>query len=471
MARVAWRFFVWQWMWWCMASCALPCAFAQELPYFVGDDAPLGVEFAPDPPVWETVLERLERTEAALEALQAKPKDDKPKEKKWYDKYSIRGYAQFRINETLYRAPGSAPAQHVGDRSVGDDQSFLLRRARLILAGDMSDHLYVYLQPDFASSVSGVNDNNHYTQIRDWYADCYVDVDKVYRFRVGQSKVPYGWENMQSSSNRLPLDRNDALNSAVRNERDLGVFFYWTPPYAQEFFKDVLDDGLKGSGNYGVFGLGAYVGQGGSFQEQNDNLHLVARLTIPHTFASGQRMEVGVQAYTGEYAVFSSPISPLGVGPAVRPLGTLETGERNILDERIAGTFVWYPQPWGLQCEWTVGRGPALNEAQTEVTDRPLYGGYVLAQYQYHSPAHGIFSPFVRYTHYTGGLKPERNAPFSRIDEWEIGCEWQLNKQMEFTAMYTLTDRTNTRALGTANVESYGQFEGHLARFQFQVNY
>lgn len=34
-----------------------------------------------------------------------------------------------------------------------------------------------------------------------------------------------GFENLQSSQNRLPLDRNDGLNSAVSNERDLGVFF------------------------------------------------------------------------------------------------------------------------------------------------------------------------------------------------------------------------------------------------------
>jgi hypothetical protein len=44
---------------------------------------------------------------------------------------------------------------------------------------------------------------------------------KEFRVRVGQSKVLFGFENMQSSQNRLTLDRNDALNSAVANERDL----------------------------------------------------------------------------------------------------------------------------------------------------------------------------------------------------------------------------------------------------------
>lgn len=400
------------------------------------------------------------------------PEKKDSKSKKWYERLSIRGYAQFRINETLNEETGSAPAHHVGDRSVGDNQSFLIRRARVIISGDVSDHMYIYLQPDFASSPPGSPDANQFAQIRDWYADCYLDIDKRFRFRVGQSKIPYGWENMQSSSNRLPLDRNDALNSAVRNERDLGVFFYWTPEYAQDFFKEVLDAGLKGSGNYGLFGIGAYNGQGGSFQEQNENLHLVMRLTLPYTFESGQCMELGAQGYAGDYTVLSSQIRPLGVGALTRPAGTLETGNRaGIHEERVAGSFIWYPQPFGFQTEWNVGRGPGLNDAQTEVVERPLYGGYVMAMYRYETDCHGIFIPFVRYNQFKGGYKPERNAPFSDIEELELGLEWQLNPQMEFTAMYTDTDRTNTTAFSDVGVMSYRQFEGQLLRLQFQVNY
>lgn len=397
---------------------------------------------------------------------------DKEKEKKWYDKLSIRGYAQFRLNETLFEEPGSAPPHHTGDRSVGDDQNFLIRRARVIISGDVSDHLYVYLQPDFASGVPGSPDANQFAQIRDWYGDCYLDKEKVFRFRVGQSKVPYGWENMQSSSNRLPLDRNDALNSAVRNERDLGVFFYYTPEDAQDFFKTVLEEGLKGSGNYGQLGLGFYNGQGGSLQEQNDNMHFVARYTLPMQLDSGQFVEAGIQGYTGEYTVLSSAISPLGIGAPVRPLGTLETGNRDgIRDERIAGTFVWYPQPFGFQTEWNVGSGPGLNDAQTEVIERHLYGGYLMTMYRHETDCYGVFLPFARFNRFRGGYKPERNAPFSDIDEWEFGVEWQLNPQMEFTSMYTITERTNTTAITTADTLSYQQFDGDLLRLQFQINY
>ncbi len=370
-----------------------------------------GADKSPD----KTLEERLEELEKAYtkdkkaaekkkEEEAAKKAADAKKEKKWYEKYTIRGYAQVRYNEVLSADDFSAPPQYVGDRSVSEDQTFFLRRARLILSGDVSDHMAIYLQPDFAATPDGSTSGIHFVQIRDWYADCFFDKTKVHRVRVGQSKVPYGWENMQSSSNRLVLDRNDALNSAVRNERDFGAFYYWTPEPAQEFFSEVLDKGLKGSGNYGVFGLGTYVGQGGSLAEQNDNLHVVSRLTLPMKLACGQYAEIGMQGYTGRYTVAGATIRPLGVGAAAIPFGTLEQGNRRgILDQRLAWTGVWYPQPLGFQTEWTIGRGPALNATQTLVEERALYGGYAMTMYQHKTQCHGIVIPFLRWNYFKVG--------------------------------------------------------------------
>lgn len=404
-----------------------------------------------------------------------------PKPKKWYDKLSIRGYAQFRFNQGLSQQPGSAPAQYVGDRSIGDDQSFLIRRARVIISGDVHERLYVYLQPDFASTVPGSNDGTFFTQIRDWYGDVYLDDEKVNRLRIGQSKIPYGWENLQSSSNRIPLDRADALNSAVRNERDLGVFYYWTPTWAQDYFKEVLEEGLKGSGNYGVFGFGVYNGQGGSLLELNDGLHMVSRLTLPFQLANGQRIELGLQGYYGQYAVIGSTIDPPGAPGLSRPVGTVDftsaatINATNIyrngwVDKRMAGTLVVYPQPIGFQTEWNVGRGPALNDAQTAIEDRSLTGGYGMLFAKYEG-CRGTWFPFVRYGFYEGGYKSERNSPYSRISEWETGVEWQITPAAELTVSYLNTDRTNTNANGLAGSTSYGQFAGDVLRAQFQINY
>jgi len=440
--------------------------FAHEGGDLVGDEDPI-----------EALTKRLTEAEekiGSLESsrdqlekeLEASKKSAKEKKKPWYEKLTLRGYAQVRISDNLSLQRESFPPHLVGDPSVGDNQSFSIRRARLILQGDVHEHLGVYLQPDFAALIPGVNDSIQFTQIRDWYGDFYFDTTKVHRLRIGQSKIPYGWENMQSSSNRLPLDRSDALNSDVKNERDIGVIYYWTPEPAQEFFKEVIDMGLKGSGNYGMFAFGFYNGQGGSFREQNDNIHMVARFLYPGILANGQRYELGMQGYAGEYVVLTSPISPNGVGPAVSPFSNRD----GTADNRLAWTAVYYPQPLGFQSEWTVGRGPSLDGTQTVVEESSLKGGYVQTMYQIKN-GYGTWFPYARYNYFRGGYKSERNSPATQIDEVELGLEWQIHPAAELTTSYTMTDRTNTIARSQADTLSYGQFQGTLLRFQFQMNY
>ena len=323
--------------------------FAQQQSYvdppgqvlFASDETPVAIEF-------DSLLRRLEETEHRLRLLEARQgsmsgessesgwdlhsaslqpstteaeqtSPEPPKEKKWFDKFSLRGYAQFRYNYVTNTDEGIP--NYAGDSSIGPDNEFLIRRARLIFTGNISDHLRVYLQPDFASTPDGAAGNIEFCQIRDWYGDVFLDKEQVHRFRIGQSKVPYGWENLQSSQNRLYLDRNDAFNSATRNERDLGVFYYWTPEWATDLFKILVDEGLKGSGNYGLFGIGVHNGQGGSLREVNDNLHVVSRLTWPWVTNAGQVYEAGIQGYTGQYVVRGSAIRPLGVGASIYPGG------------------------------------------------------------------------------------------------------------------------------------------------------
>jgi phosphate-selective porin len=140
---------------------------------------------------------------------------------KWFQTLNLRGYAQVRYNRLLETNEKLKCEQC--DRSWGENGGFFLRRLRLIFFGQVSKNVYFYIQPDFASSASATGSN--FGQIRDAYFDVGFDRDNEFRVRIGQSKVPFGFENMQSSQNRLPLDRNDALNSAVSNERDVGVFF------------------------------------------------------------------------------------------------------------------------------------------------------------------------------------------------------------------------------------------------------
>jgi hypothetical protein len=394
----------------------------------------------------------------------------KASEKEWYDRINIRGYTQFRINSVLWNDDSQAPPYHPADRSVGPSNEFFIRRCRIIFSGDLSDRLYFYIQPDFASSVPGARDGAiNYTQLRDCYGDVYLSENKVNRLRIGLSKIPFGWDNMQSSSNRLPLDRSDPINSAINGERGMGIFYYWTPENAQDLYKEVLDEGLKGSGNYGVFGIGVYNGQGVSRADENSNMHFVMRLEVPWKTASGQIMEAGVQAYTGKYSSYLAPIDTnFGrVVPVIDPAN-------GVLDQRIAGTFVYYPQPFGITTEWAVGDGPQLTDLdlpQPVIRSRPLNGGYVMLNYKIDTEEWGVVFPYFRWQQYRGGYLWERNSPDTFLNEFNLGVEWQIQPQMEFTMEYDWTNRTNTGSDAKIIDNNYAQFQGDLLRFQFQINY
>lgn len=356
---------------------------------------------------------------------------------KWYDKVSFRGYTQLRYHALL---DDEGPGLNVpNDRSVSSTESFMLRRARLILSGDVTDHLYVYLQPDFNASPT---DGQYSAQLRDVYADVSFDSAKEYRLRIGQSKVPFGYVNLQSSQNRAPLERPDALNSAVEGERDIGAFFYWAPEEIRDRFRHLVSSGLKGSGDYGVAGLGVYSGQGLNRSDRNGEPHLVGRLAYPFQLPAKQILELGLQGYTGRFVVDTEAVAdPTGAGGTVRP--TVDSN--GVADERVAVTAVWYPQPFGFEAEWTVGRGPELSGDFRRIDADFLQGGYVQVNYKAETRL-GVFFPFVRWQRYDGGRKFARNAPETELEEIDVGLEWSPWKEIEVCVSYTHTfHRTNTR--------------------------
>lgn len=373
------------------------------------------------------------------------------KQKHWYEKIGFRGYGQLRYNRI--GNPNAQLLSAQGDRSIGGTNNLFIRRARLIFSGDVADNLYIYIQPDLSVAPDNSQAGN-FAQLRDYYADISLDTDKEHRFRVGQSKVPYGFENMQSSQNRLALDRNDALNSAARDERDLGVFYYWAPKEIRERFKYLVDSGLKGSGDYGVFAFGAYNGQTANRPEANKDMHYVARATYPFKLESGQFIEASVQAYSGYFTVGTS-----AVGTAGNPLAVVLPAANRFRDQRAALSFVYYPQPFGFQAEYNIGEGPELNDAKNAVETKSLHGGYAQVMYQIKR-----FMPFVRVQTYRGGRKHENFSPSQKTDETEVGVEWQANKAIELTGMYTWTDRTSSAS-------PYNNYSGNLARLQLQWNY
>ena len=376
---------------------------------------------------------------------------------KWYERISLRGYTQFRYTALLGKdgADWFAPA----DRTVREGAGFLIRRGRMVFSGDISDHLYIYIQPELNAAPT---DGDFSVQLRDAYADIALDKKKEFRFRLGQSKVPFGWVNLQSSQNRLPLERPDAVNSAAEGERDIGVFFYWAPAEIRDRFRNLVRDGLKGSGDYGVFALGMYNGQGSNKLDSNDDLHVVTRLTYPFKLPNGQFIEPGIQGMWGRFVVRRSAIPTGPEGEDVTP--TDFDGGRT--DRRVAATFVVYPQPIGFETEWTVGEGPQLVDDDTRIGTRSFWGGYVQAYYRTPFPW-GSFIPFARWQYEDGGRKFARNAPHSRLNEIDFGVEYAPIPEVELTLMYTYTPyRTNTNSYPYDDIE-----DGSRLGMQVQWNY
>ncbi len=369
---------------------------------------------------------------------------------KWYESFSIRGYSQIRYNRLLETNPKLNCEQC--DRSWGNNGGFFMRRMRIIFSGQLSKNVYFYVQPDFASSPA--SDRLQFGQIRDAYFDIGFDKDNEFRLRIGQSKVPYGFENMQSSQNRIPLDRNDALNSAVSNERDIGAFFYWAPKEKRKLFASLISDGLKGSGDYGVFAFGMYNGQTANNPELNNQLHVVSRISYPFEFRN-QIVEVGIQAYKGKYVIPRTNLSA----------GVKYTSDLNYDDERVATSFILYPKPFGIQAEYTVGRGPEFNKVTDSIEVKRLNGGYITLTYLKKMNKQSII-PFIRYQYYNGGKKNERDARSYTVNDLEVGAEWQFNKNFELVVNYTISSRRYEDYVLQNNFQS-----GNLLRVQAQVNF
>jgi hypothetical protein len=430
----------------------------------------------------DTIKQDLELKTNELKALEehvVATREDKAKnDEKWFNKINLRGYTQMRYNQPLNNnhtphgedvsEDTSTVVKSPGDSSIGENANFSFRRVRLVFSGDITDYIAMYIQADFASTATAQN----FAQLRDAYFDLSWDKAHEYRVRAGQSKVPFGWENLQSSQNRIALDRDDALNSAVPSERDLGLFAYWSPSDVQSLWKSLSKKGLKTSGDYGVLGLGIYNGQGVNNAELDDTVYAVAHSTYPFKLGfmgmPEQVVEVGVDALSGRFRKNPEVYNYENVRQKA-PTTADRSNENS--EDRVAVHAILFPQPFGFQAEWNWGAGPTLNPDQNRMERAGLGGGYVQAMYKIDEVfgTKGTIIPYVKWQTYDGAWKAAANAPRENVDEVEAGVEYQVNKALELTLAYSHMERTNI-ASATSN-DFLKMANGDLIRTQLQVNY
>lgn len=435
---------------------------------------------APTPP--PAIVKRLEQTESKVENLEttllntkgqveeltrvsdntspstlSKADIDALLSDKWYERVKLRGYIQTRFIGILGDDDNPGVNQ-ANDAFVSETQSIGIRRGRLVLSGDVTDHLFLYLQSDYMAGVGGVNA----LQARDVYADVSLDPAREFRVRLGLSKVPYGFTNMQSSQNRYALERPDALNSAVEGERDLGAYFIWAPYEIRNRFKDLVKMGLRGSGDYGVLNFGVYSGQGINNADRNGDVHYIARAAWPFEFDNGQILEVGASYFSGRYVPTAA---------AIAGVGTPSFDSRGVRDERVAINAILYPQPFGLEAEWTWGREPMLSSDMRTISSQNTSGGFVQAVYRHVFPNQAELIPFLRWQTFDGARKFAANAPRNRVDEIAFGLEYIPYPELELTLMYSTGTRTNTLDNPAAAGPRYRDVNYHYLGIQAQINF
>ncbi|MES2303037.1 MAG: porin, partial [Pseudomonadota bacterium] len=336
------------------------------------------------------------------------------KKKAWYEKLQLRGYTQLRLNEVIAgdkNAPaGISRLRSVQDGGINENGNFSIRRARLVVQGDISNRVSLYMQGDLSAAVSnqtGGESRQNFFQMRDAYADVWLDKARTLKVRLGQSKIPFGWENLQSSSNRVPLDRSDAINAPVPGERDLGVAAYYTPPKIQAIWDELTHDGQKLFGNYGALGVGVYNGQSINRTEKNGGMMTVAMVTMP------LRLDGLGGPFSGQVAEFGASAMRNKFRPEIRTGGVSAV---DYDDNHVGIHAMLYPKPFGIQAEWTWGRSPEWDRATGTVMSKDSSGSYVMALYRVPTSPIGQIIPFARWQHYRGGWKAATNAPRLETD-------------------------------------------------------
>jgi hypothetical protein len=170
---------------------------------------------------------------------------------------------------------------------------------------------------------------------------------------------------------------------------------------------------------------------------------------------NGQYIEAGIQGYTGRYTVNSDQ----------RTAGVRGPNGFTFADQRLAGSFIVYPQPLGFQAEYNIGKGPQYDPSTNQILTRTLRGGY--AQTMFKKNAFGqVFTPYYRFQYYSGGKKLELDARSYLVREHEVGLEWQQSNFFEITGAYAYRDRRFEDALKPNNRQ-----KGNMVRLQIQVNY
>jgi hypothetical protein len=171
--------------------------------------------------------------------------------------YAINDATSKLVTGEKVKVSGYVQAQFTSDQAASTETDFRVRRARLKIEAPVTAMAALTLQVDATRSV----------ELKDAYLDLGRSTD-AWRVRVGQSKVPFMYEVLESSSSRLEPERTALAAILFPGERDQGV---WVQ------LKNALGDSIPGA----TLDFGFQNGNGANAADNNDNKDIVARLRVP----------------------------------------------------------------------------------------------------------------------------------------------------------------------------------------------
>ena len=318
---------------------------------------------------------------AVVEERAAQAAAAPPPKRGWYDDIKVGGYAQWR-------------AMYYPDDD-GKSTEFLLRRARFVLDARPHPLYRVYIQPDMGEGKF---------ELRDYWFERSFGAGNESRVRLGQQKVPFGYETPQSSSRRLPLERNWLARRMIPGERDTGItYFYTTPGEARLFGHGSRHE--WGTGDWGNVAVSLFNGQGINAAEVNSSKHIVVRGAKPFMLGMGGNdvyAEAGASFMTGKY-----------VSPA-------DGGE---FDDRLFGLHAFLsPHPVGIQAEYFTGK--------TEGADVDGWYAMLIGR----TDARGV--AFLRYDEYNGPRKGRGEGNVYDRNRWGLGYCYEVDAKTRVTVQY-----------------------------------
>jgi len=215
-------------------------------------------EAAPSPVVAATpqsMQQQIDELRSRLQELEAQlQKTQETQESTSRELYAATEAQKKLAQGEKIKLSGYIQSQFTSDQAGNPETDFRVRRARLKIDGQVSELAALTFQVDAGREV----------ELKDAYLDIGRKSD-LWRFRMGQGKVPLMYEVLESSSVRLEPERTALAAALFPGERDIGAWLH---------FKNVLGDQVPGT----TLDLGAMSGNGPSKADNNDSKDLVARL-------------------------------------------------------------------------------------------------------------------------------------------------------------------------------------------------